>query len=131
MALGSALKDRGRIVRKEADAKRVEGRTRFNPRALPWFRCRLTIEDARERSDDGGVMSVRRMPTLLVGARDTQRNLLAFQPDDEIEIESRELGNATFEVDGEPKPLRKKRRVIGWELRLARVTESDFEKGRA
>lgn len=133
------MKDRGRILRKEADAKRVEGRTKFNPRALPLFRCRLTIQDAAESPEEGGLVTKRPVPQLMTLAKDTERNKLEFRIGDSVEVESRDLGVAeekgwhlvgVFEVEGEPKPIRKKRRVIGWELRLARLDEDNFDRGR-
>jgi len=139
MALRGALKDRARIVRKEADAKRVEGRTTYHPRVMPLFRCRLEIVDAPESEDRAGVMSTEQEPSLMTDRIDEDHNPLRFQPDDELEVESRDLGDSTekgwhlvavFQVNGEPKPIRKKRRVIGWELRLKKVSESPADAGR-
>lgn len=139
MALRGALKDRGRILRKEADAKRVDGRTVFNPVSKPLFRCRLEVNDAPESEDQGGVMSTDQEPGLLTDRKDVEHEVLFFQPDDEIEVESRDLAETeergwhvvgTFKVNGEPKPIRKKRKVIGYQLRLKRVSESPMVRSR-
>lgn len=133
MALKGALKDRARIRRQEADARRVEGRTVFHARTYPLFRCRLDVTEGTEQKDAAGEMSVDEVPTVMTDRIDSERNPLRFQPDDELEVESRELAPSTergwhlvglFQIDGEPKPIRKKRKVIGWELRLKRVSES-------
>jgi hypothetical protein len=139
MALRTALKDRARIVREEADAKRVEGRTIYHPRQQPIFRCRLEITDAPKGRDAAQSVSVVEVPSLTTDRVDAERNPLRFQIDDKIVVESRELAESTdrgwnevgiFMVDGEPKQIRKKRKVIGWQLRLKRVTESPASPAR-
>jgi hypothetical protein len=42
---------------------------------------------------------------------------------DEIEVASLELGDALWRVNGDPVPIRKKRRVIGWTVPLSRLNE--------
>lgn len=139
MALRAALKDRGRIVRLEADATRVEGRTKFHQRIGPNFRARLDLQESPKAPDAAGEMKVTETPVLIADRVDAERNFLVFQPDEKVEVESRDFNEdgskawnvvAIFQVDGEPKPLRKKRKVIGWELRLKRVTESPATAGR-
>ena len=130
MALGAALKDRGQIVRKETQAKRVEGRTLFVPVKRPIFKCRLEVKKVPESKDAGGVMSYTSTPLLLCGRRDKEHNLLAFEPDDYIEIESKDMPqfNGVYQVEGLAEPLRKKRRVIGWQLTLSAMDESAFNR---
>jgi hypothetical protein len=139
MALKGALKDRARIRRQEAEARRVEGRTVFHTRTYPLFRCRLEITEGNEEKDKAGEMSVEQVPMLMTDRIDAERNPLRFQPDDELEIESRDLAPSTergwnlvgrFQIDGEPEPMRKKRKVIGWQLRLKRVSESPATNAR-
>lgn len=139
MALRGALQDRARFVREEADARRVEGRTIFHPRSSPLFRCRLEINDGPKSKDDAQTMSVSQSYSLMTDRIDAEHNPLRFQPDDQIEVESRELAETTergwqtvgvFQVDGEPEQIRKKRRVIGWELRLKRIAESPATSAR-
>lgn len=130
MALGGALKDTGRIVRKEAQAKRVEGRTRFVPVARPDFKCRLTIKRVPQTKDEAGVMSFTSTPLLLCGKRDKERNDLLFEVDDFVEVTSRDMPqfDGVYQVDGLPEPIRKKKRVIGWQLTLSATSESDFSR---
>lgn len=139
MALRGALKDRARIVRKEADAKRVQGRTIFHDRASPLFRCRLDIQEAPEGKDQAGNMSTTETPMLMTDRVDADRNLLFIQADDELELESRDLAHteergwhlvAVYQVSGEPKPIRKKRKVIGWQMTLKLVSESPVDPSR-
>lgn len=139
MALRGALKDRARIQRQEKDAKRVEGRSIFHTRTGPYFRARLDINADPEAQDAAGSMSVVETPMLLADRVDAEHKPTFFQPDDKLEVESRDFNEdgkrawslvAIFQIDGEPKPLRKKRKVIGWELRLKRVNESPSTSGR-
>lgn len=133
MAIGAALKDRGHIVRKEATAKRVEGRTTFVAVAKPEFKCRLEIKKVPESKDEGGNVSYTSTPLLMTGRRDKEHNLLEFQVDDYIEITSKDMPqfNGVYQVDGLAEPMRKKRRVLGWMLTLAAVDESAFSRAAA
>lgn len=128
MSLAAVCVDRGRIVRKVASGVRTEGRTSFVPVPEQWFKTRL-FEDASPNQVDpvgGHVTSVDR-PQALTVAKDLDGNVLSFQGDFVIDISSREFGRYLFRMAGEPQPLRKKRRIIGWQLTLERVVERAFE----
>lgn len=131
MALSSALVDRARRVRNEATPRRVEGTTTFATVTGAWFKARLTVPAAPEADDAQG--SHRRTvarPTLLLGVRDREGNRLEpgfLSADDKVEVDSRQFGRGVWEVTGDPEPLRKKRRVIGFQATLAKVDEDPYE----
>lgn len=124
MALGAALVDRARIHRRTSAAFKVEGRTQFSTVTGPWFRCRLDLR-ARPQEREAGSQEPRvvERPTLMTGVRDVDGREIDLMSTDRVEVRSPELGNAFFAVTADPTPMRKKRRVIGWEVALTRVEE--------
>jgi hypothetical protein len=130
VALASALVDRARIVRNTPQPVKVEGRTSFAKVTLPWFPCRVQMP-ARPRTSDGsgGRTRVEVRPTLLVGLRDSQGDLIDLTSSDQLEVEMKEIGERGFySVDADPEPLRKKREVIGWQVSVRRVESHEFEE---
>lgn len=119
MALGAALVDRGRFVRREKATTEVDGERQFKdavPEEQRWFRCRLQMLKGSEQQQDGRRRRVVR-PMLTVGRK------VKIKKGDQIEIKCKELyGNelVVFTVDGDPEPMRKRRTVIGYEATLAR-----------
>lgn len=139
MAFRAALKDRARIKRQEADARRVEGRTIFHPRWGATIRARVDIVESPEAEDAAGEMSVTETPMLLLDRKDAEGGLVFLRPGDTIEVESRDFNEdgskewgllGVYQIDGLPKALRKKRRRIGWEARLKLVSEAPASAGR-
>lgn len=120
--------DRGRILRKEPSAVRVEGSTTFTPVPEQWFRCRLFLTATTDIPDpqQSHWLSTS-APQVIAVTRDLDSEVLAFRSDQRIEIASRELGRAVWRMTGEPEPLRKRHRVIGWLLLVSRVIEPDFD----
>lgn len=128
MALGSALVDRARRIVKEPATSRVEGTTIFEDVPGPWFRCRLFLTGDPESDDDQrSRRRTPRRPTLLVGRRDTEGNVIELRADERLEVNSPQLGRAVWHIDGEPEPLRRRRSVIGWQVAVSRVVEHEFE----
>lgn len=124
MALGTALVDRARLISKQSTGRKVDGKTQAGDVTGPWFRARLELPEGQE--GDSNVTGRRRTvvrPSLMCGARDSEGNTISFGSHDRLDVDSPQLGRATFEVAGEPKPMRKRRTVIGWEVTLARVEE--------
>jgi hypothetical protein len=123
MALRGALVDTAYRIRKQPDARKVEGSTVYAPTESEPIKARLTLSTAAERPEDGRVVTEPR-PTLIVLKKDMRGNELDWKASDRIRVESRELGINTFEIDGDPQPMRKKRRIIGYSLTLRRTEEN-------
>lgn len=126
MAFGSALVDKGWILRREdtePEETWVEGERQLEPKdpeddkATNRFRCRFQLVKGSESQQDGRRRRVVR-PVLLWG-RNTK-----IQKGDRVKIRSREhfgVEEPVFQVDGDPEPLRKRRRVIGYEATLVKA----------
>jgi hypothetical protein len=123
MALGSALVDRGRIVRQATTGVKVEGTTIFEPEFLPLFKCRLTLNEDVEKDADPRRKRVTREATLMVNKKDKGHNLVEVRASDRVEVISKQLGTGVWEVTGDPEPLRKRRVVIGWIVGVSRVDD--------
>lgn len=126
MSLNAALVDRARPIRRARSGRRVEGRTVYGNAPGEWFKCRLTLPSAFE--DDAaaaGLRPVTVQPTLMTGARDLSHQVIELHNDLRLEVASKQLGTATWEIVGEPAPIRKKRKVIGWEAPIRRVETQD------
>lgn len=122
MGLNSALVDRARTVERRAAGRRVEGRTIYGATRGAWFRCRLELPQAAERAGDpAGVRAVQVEPSLMFGVRDLEGGVLRIANNVRVEVNSVELGDSMWDVVGEPQPMRKKRRVIGFTATLRRV----------
>lgn len=128
MALGSALVDRARIVRNTPQPRKVEGRTQMAKVKHAWFRCRLTLPQRPHSNDpSNGRRRTDSRPSLLYGLRDADGEPVDLSPEDEVEIESKELGTALWRLDAAPEPLRKRRSLVGYEVRLRAVEKREFE----
>lgn len=120
MALGAALVDRGRLVRREKTATEIDGEKQYKdaePEKAPWFRCRLQMVKGSEQQQDGRRRRVVR-PTLLLGRKTT------LVKGDQVEIKCKQLFGdelQLFTIDGDPEPLRKRRTVIGFEATLSKA----------
>ena len=125
MGINTALVDRARQVTKVSTGVKVEGSTRFVDTIGTWFRVRLALADDTEAKDPGD--SVRRSPrssSVMVAFRDDQGVPVAITANDVLEIESEEQGQPSFwEASGPPKPIRKKRSVIGYTVKVKRLED--------
>jgi|SRR4051812_38788448 hypothetical protein len=128
MGLNSALVDSARIARREAAGVKVEGRTRFGTVIGPWFRCRLELASRpQNREGESEVPRVVEQSTMLFGVKDTEGRVISLLATDKVQVLSPQLGVFHFEVAADPTPLRKKRRVIGWEVGLRAINEQEFD----
>jgi hypothetical protein len=128
MSLAAVCVDRGRILRKEPTGVRLEGRTSFTQVPQQWFKCRLFLTQSMDQVDPAGLHTSNvSSPQVLTVARDLDRQPLVFQGDFYIEITSAQFGRAVWQMQGEPEPLRKKRRVIGWLLFTQQVIERQYD----
>jgi hypothetical protein len=122
MGLQSVLVDKARPVRKVVNGARVEGTTVASVVTGEWFRARLTLAEAQETTENGRKRTLP-APSLIYSLRDLGGNLIQLAAQDKVEIESVQLGNNTWQVTGDPKPIRKKRSLIGYKASLKRVDE--------
>jgi hypothetical protein len=123
MALGSALVDRARKVRRESTGQKTEGTTHMVPTHGSWFKARLFLNDAPERLEQGDRKKAVATPQLLYAFTDLGGDPVALHADEKVEVASPELGTAVWRVTAEPQPIRKKRRVIGGLVTIERVLE--------
>jgi hypothetical protein len=127
VALGAALVDRAR-VRRKVPARKVAGRTVMAPTVHAWFRCRLELRSQPQtREPSSRQPRVTKSPRLMFGVRDLDGGTIDVVSTDVLEVDSPELGRAFYEVEGDPDPMRKKRRVIGWEVNLKRIEDHEFD----
>ena len=128
MGLTHALVDRARLIERVPSPVRVNKRTTFSDVTEPWFRVRLQLPSAPETAEGaGGKTRVEVRPTLLVGVKDNEGNPVVLTTEKLIEVDSPDLGRALYRFDADPEPLRRRRRVIGYEVALRRVEEHDFD----
>lgn len=128
MSISGVCVDRGRFLVKEPTAARVEGSTQFVPVTSQWFKCRL-FEDASPDIADaqGGHFESTNTPQVLTPAKDLDGVPLDIKASDRLEISSKQFGRFVWRMSGEPQPLRKKRKVIGWVLTVERVIEREYD----
>lgn len=132
MALESALVDRARAIRLQAQPRRIPGKTLMVPIEDSWFSARLELPSANESADRPGARRrVIRVPTLMYGVLDDQGQEVVIGPEVRLEVDSDELGRSVWEVTGAPVPMRRREEVIGWEVQLSRIEEREFEEDAA
>lgn len=132
MSLNSALVDRARRLVDTPTPVKVEGTTQFQTLHYPWFKCRLTLAPAPEAPDPQAArVRVARPATLLIGLKDADGNLNQINADDKLEIDSKQLGRAVYQLTGDGEPIRKKRKLIGWAATATRVEEHEFVRAEA
>lgn len=122
MALRSALVDRAYVKRRVADEPVVNGRRPQTMTESAAIRCRVSVNDAAERNDEGRKVTDDR-PTLTIDRRDADGVEIRPRKTDRLRIVSRELGEGTYEIEGKVKPIRKKRRIIGWTCTVVQLEE--------
>lgn len=116
MSLGAALVD-DCIHLERVAAGDIDGRPRTALRRSQPIRCRLTFtQDPEGGSGPNG--SVVRRPSLLLARRDRAGSVVHPTSASQFEVTSRELGTRTWQVDGDPEPLRRRRTLLGWQIRL-------------
>jgi hypothetical protein len=120
--------DRGRLLVREPSVVRVEGSTTFVAIAGPWFRCRLFYEGAPSEADpQGGHWRDVSNPQVLAPMKALDGSRIEFRSDYRLHVHSRELGHAVWRMTGDPEPLRKRRRIIGWLATVERVIEPIYD----
>lgn len=128
MGMNAALVDRARVLRKTRTGQKVGGRPRRTPSYGPWFKCRLRTSETQEQRDEART-KYRARPNFMAAKRDELRGLVELNGGDEIEVESKEFGNAKYRLDGDPKIIRKRRGVHHVEGVLVRISEGEHTAG--
>lgn len=114
---------------RQPTSQRVEGTTQFDTIYEPWFKCRWTYNPAPDGDDpQQGRRRTPRTGTFMCALRDTDGNTLDIRSADRIELNSPQLGRATFELTSDGEPIRKKRRMLGWMATATRIEEHEFIK---
>lgn len=129
MSLEAVLVDRARLVRKADSGVKVGGRTTF-VEADPgtWFAARLTMPTTSPEQLPAGFVSKRvvLVPTLVYGTDDDDDNPVELRFNDELDVESDDLGSARWQVTTEPQPFRKRESILGFQVTLKRVEVREF-----
>lgn len=124
MALNAALVDRARVIKKRAAGRVVDGETLYGEVEGPWFKVRIDLGTEGESIDPAaGGRKVDRSPSMLVALRDEDGDPVVLTIEDRVQYQSSTLpvANEVWDVISDPQPLRKKRRVIGWNVTLRKV----------
>jgi hypothetical protein len=136
MGLLAVLVDEARRVYEEEPEGEpwAEGEPPSEEKTGPWFRARLFPGQPRVSSPEarGRMLLIEGDAQLLLGVKDREGaklyddtgEFVAFDADDILEVKSKQLGTARWQVIAMPEPLRKKRRVIGYQCQLRRVRET-------
>jgi len=132
MALSAALVDRARVYSRQPLAGvRVEGRTQTVEAASEWIKARLTLPAGPEAADSGPRSRRRavRAPSLMLAPKDLDRIAVDVTTDTKIGVTSKQQfsGERIFQVTGDPEPIRKKRKVIGFTVALRSVEDHPLE----
>lgn len=118
MSLRSALVDRAHTWQRIAGATDDYGEPTYTDSFGPQFRCRVSTPEAQEiRNDQIEFTQYVRDLTLLCGVRAEDGTDLVIEADDRIVVETGVFAG-TYDVVGEPTPIRKKRTMIGWTAAL-------------
>ena len=121
MGIRSIMVDQARIVRREKSGAKVEGTSMFGNVKSPWFRCRLDVQTTdRTSSEAAGGRPVTEGVQLILPPR-VAGDVMDVTADDRVEVRSKALGEHEFVVVSDPLPLRRRRSVIGYTLKLERV----------
>lgn len=126
MALGAALVDRARTVSKSG-SRRVEGTTRLRETRSPWFKARIMLAEAPESLEQDDRRRALSRPGLMYARLDENGDPVEVRNTMQVEVVSSALEDPLiYDVAGDPKPIRKKKRVIGWRVSLSRTAEHEF-----
>lgn len=131
MSLSSALVDRARVIRSavvtagpQAVPVKVEGSTVYAPQTSQWFACRIDSPAApKQRDAAGGRFRPDQRPMMIYDLEDDDGNPVNLHAEDRVEVESEELGLATWELVGEPLIDRKKVDLVAGEVTVSRILD--------
>lgn len=124
MGLSSALVDRATPVTREPVGAKVEGRTVRSSVEGVEFKCRLDFGSMGDTTDPAvGSPMVSRVATMLFAFRDVNGDPVTIDAGMRVRIVSRSLGiDELFDVAGDPEPIRKKKKMLAWQVEIRHVT---------
>ena len=126
MALGAATPDRARLLVATRSTVRVAGRYPTTQAYSGPFRCRFTEAQESEGRSASGVRRTKPASLLVSKGALASRGIAAIGPADRVEITpAGAAAPVLFEVQGAPKPIRKRRTVIGWTVNLQKIRDSE------
>ena len=97
VALGSALVDRARLIRKSRSRSRCEGRTASRRSTGAWFRRRLEVPQRPSTAEpSGGRTRTAESPTIMYAVKDGDGQLVVLTGQDRVEVDSPQLGRAIY-----------------------------------
>lgn len=118
MGLKSVLVDQCVIVRRGATGPKVAGQTPMGDVLSVPFKGRVDDPSPQElRRDQIQFIEYTRSATLMTSIKDTANVLLDIKASDKVRVLTGPYAG-DYEVMGQPEPIRKKRKMIGWEIRL-------------
>lgn len=125
MSLQSALVDTARTIRRAPTGPKVAGETPYGPFNGDNFKCRVSSPSANElRTDKLEFVEYTRDATMIVGMKDLTGDSVDILETDKIDVVSGVFAG-TYEVMGEPTPIRKKVTQIGWQMALRKYEGKD------
>lgn len=122
MGFRGALVDKARLISKSDTGVRIEGTIFRTVERSEWFRIRFDPDPAPEQRDDGQVKD-NHPGNAMVNKYDFNGQEVRLQGGDKLEIVATDpaLENGTYMLVSHPHPIRKKRRVIGYNVDLMQV----------
>jgi hypothetical protein len=126
VGLRRALVDRARVIETVSTGAKVDGRKVSRPVEGPWFPARLTLRESPEQSARGRTRVAKR-PELLADYVAEDGTRVELEADQRVEVDSADLGRGTWQVDGSPEFMRRRRGPVGWLATLLRVDEPRSE----
>lgn len=125
MAIGAATPDHARVRRDVRSGERVVGRYVTTVAYSEPFRCRYTPAQESESRSQGGVRRTKPATVMVSRAALAARGLAGLRASDRLEVTPLGGQPVLMEVQGEPKPIRKRRTTIGWTAQVQRVSDSE------
>jgi hypothetical protein len=123
VSLRSALVDRATLLVTVDAGPPVEGRPRTAEVESTPFRCRF--EEVGGRRKDPGTGRMVQTPEIMYALRDMKgKPIPPLAATDRIIIRSKAFPERTYQVSGDPEPMRGKSRIIGWTVPLSRVSDT-------
>jgi hypothetical protein len=122
MGLVYALVDRARILENRYTGEKVNGTKIYGEVEGPWFKVRITERFSSQTLRDGRTR-VRRPPELLYALVDEDGGAVELRADMKVQVDSPDFPMETFQVDGKPEIMRRRRGLVGGLAMLKSVQE--------
>ena len=118
MGLRSALVDRGTIAGRQKTATKVRGETKYVNKESQPFRCRINMNESNQiQGKDIRFIQYTSEFIMIMETKFINGDDIEIKADDKIVIETG-IYAGVYEVDGDPMPIRKKKKQILWQVGL-------------